>query len=122
MSLLSMIRGDSVAFAVELTDGDGLPLDLTDLALTFTAKRRVSDGDARAIIQKTVAEGITVDDDPTLGLATLTIGPTDTEGLADRLLYWDIQVDDGSGDVKTPLSGVLLIGADVTGTSSGAGS
>jgi hypothetical protein len=114
MSLLSMTRGDSRAFAIELTDGDGLPLDLTGLALVFSAKRRISDSDDRALITKTEVDGIVVDDDPTTGLAILTIAAPDTEGLSDRVLYWDLQVDDGAGDVKTPLSGLLSLDADVT--------
>lgn len=115
MSLLTMTRGDRREFDIALTRPDGTPLDLTGLSLTFTAKRRMSDPDDDAIIQKTTAAGIVVDDDPTTGLAVLTLEPEDTELLTDlRRLRWDVQVDDGAGDVRTPLRGQLSIAADVT--------
>lgn len=119
MSLLSMKRGDRAEFAITLTDVDtGLPLDLTTMTLRFTAKRRATDTDAAALIAKTEGAGITVDDDPATGLATLEIEPEDTEDLDDlRTLFWDIQVDNGAGDVRTPLSGLLAISADITRTS-----
>jgi len=119
MSLLTMKRGDRAEFAITLTDVDtGLPLDLTTMTLRFTAKRRATDLDADALIAKTEGAGITVDVDPSTGLATLEIEPEDTEDLTDlRSLYWDVQVDNGAGDVRTPLSGLLAISADITRTS-----
>ena len=115
MSLLTMDRGDRRSFDIALTRPDGTPLDLTALSLTFTAKRRLSDSDDQAVIQKTADAGIVVDADPTTGLAVLTLEPEDTELLTDlRTLRWDIQVDDGAGDVRTPLKGKLAIAADVT--------
>lgn len=114
MTLLSMTRGDTAAFAIALTDGAGDPLDLTGVDITFTAKRRLRDADTDAVFQKTVGAGIEVDADPTTGLATLSFLPTDTSGLTDlRPLHWDIQVE-GGGEVSTPLSGRLVISTDVT--------
>jgi hypothetical protein len=117
MTYLSMTRGDTQTFTLTLVDGSGDPLDLTDVALTFTAKRRYSDSDDDAVIRKTVDDGIVVDEDPTTGLATVTIDPPDTSSLTARSLVWDIQVDDG--DVRTPLSGRLAIQPDVTRTVEG---
>jgi len=112
---LSMIRGDTRSFALTLTDGAGSPLDLTDVTLTFTAKLRLTDADDEAIIVKTDADGIEISDDPSDGMATLTIDPEDTEVLGySRSLYWDLQVEDALGAVQTPLSGRLSIRADVT--------
>lgn len=120
MSLLSMTQGDKHTFDVALTDAAGAPLDLTSVDITFTAKRRLSDADADALIQKTTASGITVDADPTTGLATLVIDAADTVGLASGpALFWDLQIDDGAGDVRTPLSGRLAIASDVTRSSGG---
>jgi hypothetical protein len=118
VTLLSIHRGDTETFTITLTDGAGDPLDLTGLAITFTAKRRVSDADEDAVIQKTDVDGIVVDADPTSGIAVLTIEPADTADLEDlRTLHWDVQVDDGVGGVRTPLLGRLAITADVTRTS-----
>ena len=120
MTLLSMTRGDTRAFAIALTDADGLPLDLTDLTLTFTAKLRQTDTDANAVIVKTEGDGITIGDDPTDGTATLVISPEDTEGLTRRTsLYWDVQVEDSLGAVSTPLAGRLVVSLDVTQTRAG---
>ena len=116
MSALQMIRGDTAVFDLTITDQDtGDPVNLTNMVLTFTAKRRPTDTDAQAIILKTVDAGIVVDADPTLGIAVLTLEPSDTEDLTDlRTLRWDIQIDNGAGDVRTPLSGRLAIASDQT--------
>jgi len=118
MSLLQITRGDQKAFTVMLTDGAGLPINLTGLALTFTAKRRPTDTDAQAIIVKSGVAGIDVATDPSTGVATLRIDAADTADLTDlRTLYWDIQVEDMLGDVRTPLSGRLALSPDITRTS-----
>ena len=117
MSLLTLHRGDTEVYTISLTNDAGTALDLTGLTITFTAKRRPTDSDLDAVLSKSTADGIVVDDDPTTGIAVLTIDPADTEDLTDlRSLYWDIQVDDGAGDVRTPLLGLLAITADITRT------
>jgi hypothetical protein len=119
MTYIAAIRGDREEYDITLVDEEGQPLDLTDLALTFTAKRRLTDTDANAVIIKTDGDGITVDS-PEDGIAILTLTPEDTEDLLrERTLYWDVQTDDGAGDVQTPLSGRLVISADVTRTHGG---
>lgn len=119
MTVLNVIRGDQQAYSITLTEGDGTALDLTGLDVTFMAKRHLQDLDADALITKTATDGIAVNVDPTTGLAVLTLTPDDTELLADAdRLYWDLQVDDGLGDVRTPLRGKLVIAGDVTAGSS----
>lgn len=115
MTLLSMTRGDTGVFQVTLTDSAGDPLVLTDRELTFTVKRRLLDSDDDALIQKTVGAGIVVADAET-GVATITIDPADTSEIANGpSLYWDIQVQ-ADDDVRTPLSGRLVLMPDVTRT------
>jgi hypothetical protein len=107
MTVLEMTRGDTTTFDVTLTDGDGDPLDLTDLDLTFTASH------AAMVITKTVGDGITVTD-LAGGLASIELVPDDTADLEERMvLDWDLQVSDGT-DVYTPLAGSLLVEMDVT--------
>jgi hypothetical protein len=114
VTLLSMTRGDTATFTLTLTDAAGGPLDLTDLDITFTAKRSTYDADADAVLRKTVGSGITVADDPATGVATLTITAADTADLSQsKSLPWDVEVVDGE-DVRTPLSGRLVISRDVT--------
>ena len=99
-----MTRGDTADFNVTLTDGPSDPLNLTGLGLTFRAVR----GSLLSII-KTVGAGIVVTD-AGAGECTVTIEPEDTEDLEERTeLAWDFEVDDGAGDVRTPLTGRLVI-------------
>jgi hypothetical protein len=118
MSLLSMTRGDKQAFEIAIVDADDVAVDLTGITITFTAKRRPTDADVDALIAKSTASGIAVDADPSLGTATITLDPEDTEDLTERQigrsLYWDVQIDDLAGDVRTPLSGRLAIASDQT--------
>jgi hypothetical protein len=116
MTLLSMTRGDTAVFDVALTDGAGDPLDITDATLTFTVKRRLSDPDSAAVVQKTTGNGITHGADPTDGTATITLDPDDTADLSTigSSLLWDVQVTGAADDVHTPLSGRLAIAPDVT--------
>ena len=114
MTLLQVTRGDRHVFDLALTDGAGAPLDLTARSLRFTAKTRIADSDADAVLVKTIGDGIElVDADE--GTATLTIEPDDTSDIdLPRTLIWDLQVEDGAGDVRTPLRGKLAIVRDVT--------
>lgn len=116
MSLLTMTRGDRQAFLVTLTDSSGGAIDLTGLSVTFTAKRRTTDPDA--VFQKTELDGIDVDVGSG-GTATVTVEPADTASLTSRALFWDLQIDDGEGDIRTPLSGRLRITPDITISSGG---
>jgi hypothetical protein len=117
MSVLDVKRGDTATFTIALTDSAGAPLDLTGLIMTFTAKYHLMDPDDDAVITKSDIDGIVVDYDPTTGIAVLTIDPEDTATLPPirTRLFWDLQVDNGAGDVRTPLTGTLNINADVTG-------
>lgn len=125
MTLLSMTRGDLATYRITLTDRDtGEPIDLGQVdEITFTAKSDTGDPDDDAVIVKTIGDGIELDDYPETGLATLTITPDDTETLLGwTMLVWDLQVDNGNGDVRTPLRGHLEVTADVSLTSSASGS
>lgn len=116
MTLLTMTRGDTRVFRVTLTDADGAPLNLTGLTLKFTAKRRTSDADDDAVIAKASSAGITLVDGPN-GIADITILPADTDSYSDTApLLWDVQVENGATDIRTPLSGWLIVAGDVTRT------
>jgi len=102
MSLLTMLRGETVTFALALTDGDDVPLDLAGKGLTFTANR------GGTTITKTIGAGITVTDEPG-GLVEIEIEPDDTSDFEDRIvLAWNLSVTIGA-DVYTPLTGNLEI-------------
>jgi hypothetical protein len=100
---LTMIQGDTSTFALTLVDEAGDPLDLTDCALYVTV------GD---YFTKSIGDGVTVDADPTTGLASVTIEPTDTEDLAvsGRLRTdYAVRVVLADDSVKTPIRGRFAI-------------
>ena len=102
MSLLTMLRGETVTFAVALTDGDDVALDLAGKGVAFTATH------LGISITKTIGSGITVTDEPG-GLVEIELAPADTSGFEDRVvLTWELSVTIGA-DVYIPLSGRLEI-------------
>jgi len=119
VSLLQLHRGDTETFTITLTDSAGDPLDLTNLDVTFTAKRNFADD---PFISKVLGDGIEFGggsgDD---GVCIITIDPEDTEALTHTERFvWDVQVDNGL-DVQTPLQGRMVVAMDVT-TPGGSGS
>lgn len=113
---LSMSRGDSASWRFQVTDVDnptGTDLS-TVLGVRFTAKRRVSDVDADAVIRKTVGSGVTITDAAT-GMIEVALVPGDTSAeTAACTLLWDIQVTGAASDPHTVASGTLRVDLDVT--------
>lgn len=115
MTDLTMYRGDDRDFTITATE-DGSPLDLTGATVRFTAKRDAVDADDAAVIAKTSDTGIAIDEDPTTGVAVITIEAADTEDLrASATLVYDVQVTRG-GRTLTVLAGHLAVIADVSRT------
>ena len=112
MTLLQTHRGDTETFTVTLTDGAGDPLDLSDLDITFEAKRTYT---GPVFVRKTLDDGITLEGaSGDSGICTITIEPEDTEHLTHTERFvWDIQVDNGL-DIRTPLRGRWVVALDVT--------
>ena len=111
MIKLEMYRGDDREFTLTLTE-DGAPMDLTGATVRWTA--RVRAGDADTVIAKTSSAGIAIANDPTTGVAVLTIDAADTSGFAGRRdLVWDVEVTRG-GKTRTVLTGVLRVLVDVS--------
>lgn len=106
MNDLAMIRGDTNEFELTLTDNAGDPFDLTDADITMTV------GD---LFTKTIGSGITVSA-PLTGVASIVVGPEDTEGAPDvRVAYsYDVQVTLADGRIKTPVRGRFVVVPDVT--------
>lgn len=115
MSDLTVKRGDTITLAVAAKKGDGTPQSLAGKTLAFTAKDRIDDLDAAAVISKSIGSGIVVDD-AALGLAMVTIPPADTSSFAGpRTLLWDIQMTDNATGAKITLDeGKLIVRPDVT--------
>ena len=112
---LQMDRGDDRAFVLSLVE-DGAALDLTGADVRITAKRSRGDSDDDAILVATVGDGITVDADPTSGVATWSIAADDTSTLEGLVrLPFDVQVTRG-GSTRTVLRGRLTIDPDISRT------
>lgn len=85
---ISMIRGDSGAFTISITDTDGSPVELTGGdVLTFTLRRAARN--PAIVLQKIIADG------------ELDIKPADTEGLTFGAYVYDIELKRADGYVDT---------------------
>lgn len=85
---ISMIRGDSAAFSIGVSDTAGNDVALTDGdVLTFTLRR--TPRSPTIVLQKTITDG------------TLTINPSDTEGLTFGAYIYDIELKRADGYVDT---------------------
>lgn len=115
---LEMVRGDKRDFSITVTQ-DGGALNLDGRTLWFTAKRKYSDPDARAIFQKSSADppgGITITS-AAEGKAEMTVEAKDTSGLSvyeRTVLVCDLQVVDTSGNPCTPAWGQFAVLPEVT--------
>lgn len=99
-----------------------LSQDITGLDLWFTAKHRLSDADAQAVIRKSTDEGSITIPVGTDGIALVALQPSDTEVLTRTTrLYWDVQTVDDQGIIYTPTGGRgrMVVHADVTRTAPG---
>jgi hypothetical protein len=102
---LSMYRGDDRTLTITATE------DMTGSEIHWTAKWSRS-ADEPVVIGKSTAEGITIGGPGTT--ATVTIDAADTRDLDPGPLYWDVEIIDTLGRVRTVAAGVLDLKADVT--------
>ena len=98
---LTMIRGDTRTFTLDLVYADGELPDLVDATITVHAEN---------LFDKTLT-----DPDLSTGEITLTIEPEDTEGTPDqRTRYaYNVQVEQADGVVLTVQRGNLIVFPDV---------
>lgn len=88
--------------------------------MVFTAKRRLQDTDAQAVVTKgseSPLTGIVLNQPVTSrkNLATITIDAADTQGLLDSEdLYFDVQLAEDSGRVTRVDRGIWKVGAAVS--------
>lgn len=112
---LTMFRGDAKAWGFTITDPDDpdLPVDITSASVTFTAKRKASDDDDDAIVQKSVGSGVTITDGPN-GRCSVQLQESDTDDLTVPLtLRWDLEIE-GSDGKQTVAAGTLRVMVDIT--------
>lgn len=111
-STLTMFHGRRADWTIAATIS-GSPANLTGYEIFFTAKRAITD---RAVVfQKTIGDGITVTD-AVGGILTIRLEPEDTKQLPLTVsqLEYDLTIDDGSGDVRSPDRGTIMINPSIT--------
>lgn len=107
-------RGDTFSRALVFLDYAGLPYDLTDCTVYWMSKLDDDDPDEDAIQDYSSASEITINEDPTTGLAELLGPPEDTDEQAiGVILYYAVQLVDASGGVWTTESGTIEITSDI---------
>lgn len=95
MATLEIVRGDSERLKALITPSSAAA------SLRFMAKKRLSDADAAAIIDKTIGDGITIvdaGDNDTPAEAQIVIEPTDTQALPNtdkRVISLYYELEDG---------------------------
>lgn len=103
---ITMTRGDTLSFGMEVTDeeGDGIELDTA----FFTCKKSYSDDEY--VFQKSLTSGISMIE---AGQYAVRVAPADTKDLDAGKYFYDLEIG-VNGDVFTVKKGVLEIEADAT--------
>ena len=102
---ITMVRGDTLAFNVEVLDEDGnaVTVDSADM----TCKKQATEGEN--IFHKSLGAGITQSD----GLLSVRVAPNDTKEVDAGRYFYDMCIGVGN-DIFTIMRGVLSIEQDVT--------
>lgn len=125
---LTLKQGDTHFLEAVITriDGDGIaqPVDLAPptTKLWFTVKKKPSDADSAAYIQKgTTSASLTGIDieNASAGEALITLDPEDTDdaGNGTQFYTWDLQLKEEDDVVTTVAGGRLALTEEVTSTS-----
>lgn len=104
MKNLNMVRGDTLAFGMELVD---LNQDLD--TCYFSCKKDASD--ANYVFQKSLGSGI---EKVATNKYRIRVAPSDTAGIDIGNYYYDLQIG-VNGDIYTIIKGVLKIEREITG-------
>lgn len=102
---ITMTRGDTLSFNVEVTDGDGELIEVD--SAYFTCKKLSTD--ESNIFRKALGSGITQFDD----CFVVRVAPEDTRNVDAGQYFYDLQIGVGD-DIFTIMKGVLEIEQDVS--------
>lgn len=106
---ITMTKGDTLSFGMELLDENGEAFSEDLESAFFTCKQNYTD--AVNVFKKSIGDGISKIGE---GLYTVRVAPEDTESIEAGKYFYDLQIS-ASSDVFTILKGVLEIEQDVTG-------
>lgn len=102
---ITMIKGDTLAFNVEVFDENYEPIAID--SAHFTCKERPSQ--AESVFQKSIGNGISQSD----GIITVRVAPEDTREVDEGRYFYDMEIGVGD-DIYTIMIGILTIEQDVT--------
>lgn len=102
---ITMVRGDTLSFNVEVTDSDG---EIIEVDSAYFTCKKISTDDSN-IFKKALGAGITQNED---GI-TVRVAPEDTRNVNAGQYFYDMQLGVGE-DIFTILKGVLEIEQDVS--------
>lgn len=102
---ITMVKGDTLAFGVELIDQFEQPIDIDDAV--FVAKKNYTD--AEAVFEKTLGDGIEKISD---GVYSVRVAPEDTADNEAGRYYYGFRVM-LNGDVFTIMRGIIELEPEV---------
>ena len=113
-TLAPFYRGDTKVFNLSFKDSAGQPINLTGHELWFTMKKKESDKDDNAIIQKRVV--FPAGSESEQGIGTFTLSSAESRLIAPDTYFYDIQkvIPENPPVVSTVMSGRISVRADIT--------
>ena len=107
---ITMYRGDSYPITLALTDKtSGNPIDLTGCTLLLTVDSLEEPPDDTTALFD--IPGV-LDADPTTGKVTFT--PTSTDTGTPGSYFYDVQLTDGDGNIRTVVKSTFTVSQDIT--------
>ncbi len=103
---ITMFKGDTLSFSLEVEDQDGQPLDVDGAFMT--CRKNITD--EIPLFQKTLGTGI---DRVQAGVYSVRVRPDETMDAVAGKYFYDFRVEK-NGDVFTLMSGILELLQDVT--------
>lgn len=113
---LTIPRGDSREYRLEVVDENSNVVNLTGATLRFTVKKNNSIADPGEFQLTSASAAQILIDDPGNGKARIFVTNANTQTLEIRRYIYDVQVQPASGGVKTVVSGTFAVTEDATRT------
>lgn len=102
---ITMVKGDTLSFGIELADETGAPVDITDAV--FVARKTYNA--TASVFEKTLGNGITKVDD---GIYSVRVAPEDTADNDAGRYYYQFKVMKNN-DVYTIMRGIIELEPEV---------
>lgn len=122
MTDFAIDRGETVTFDVPVvrwnpTTEQFDPVPLSGSKAWFTIKASTRDADTSALVSYNTVDdpaNIIVVGNPDNGILRVSIPDTDTDGLPQSYLPYDVQLKEADGTVTTIVKGFIAVSRDVT--------